>query len=326
MKNINLLQQRGVFYIKVLLALFIVVISLILLASRFFTLFNITNLSIHCAFIALISIGMTMTMLTNGIDLSVGSLIAVSAVFTAGLSSRGFILSVTIPILITVSLGLISGLLISKGNLQPFIATLVMMMIGRGIALLYTNERPIPIDLNVVHIYNFLGRGCVLGIPFPVIITLIAYVIIWYLLDYTSFGRKIYAIGGNEKAVKLMGINVTEGKLWVYLLSGFFAGLTGVLLAGRLGAGSPNFGEGSELDAIASAVIGGTRFAGGYGKIIRTLWGALIIVMISNILNLIGIISWYQWMIKGVIIVVAVLLQKPPGNISAVQTKIVSTR
>ncbi|MGB4411808.1 MAG: ABC transporter permease, partial [Atribacterales bacterium] len=275
---------------------------------------NITNLLRDASIIALISAGMTMALLTGGLDLSVGSMLAVSGVFSASLTVYGFLPALLLPLLITTFLGMVSGIIISKAKIQPFIVTLSMMMAGRGLALAFSNETPIASSIKS-GFYVILGRGYIFNIPISVVIMLVIYLIVWYLLDKTSFGRSIYAIGGDEKAANLMGINVDLVKIMVYALSGLFAGLAGVIQTSYLGVGSPNAGESYELDAIASAVIGGTLLTGGYGKIEGTLVGAIIIAMIGNILNLVGVISWYQWVIRGFILIIAVVLQnRMKGN------------
>jgi len=309
------LDETSINYKKLLIknssiiTLILMAIIAILVSPSFLSLFNITNLLRETTVIALISAGMTMVLLTGGIDLSVGSLIAVGGVFSASMATYGLIPALVLPIIITSLLGMISGLLISKIKIQPFIVTLAMMMAGRGIALVFSNERPIPVQIDS-KIYTFIGRGKILKyLPLSVFIMIIIYLAVWYILNQTSLGRNIYAVGGNEKAVKLMGINVNKVKVVVYTLSGFLAGIAGIIMTSWIGAGSPNAGETYELDAIASAVIGGTLLTGGSGHITGTLTGALIMTMIRNVLNLAGVNSWYQWMIKGLIIIFAVVFQ-----------------
>jgi ribose/xylose/arabinose/galactoside ABC-type transport system permease subunit len=215
---------------------------------------------------------MTLSLISGGLDLSVGSLLVIGAVFSASLTSyNNLFLPIVVLIIITMFLGFLSGLIISKFRIQPFIVTMSMMLAARGIVLTFTNERPILVN-SKLESFAFLGRGYVKGIPVLVIIVIICYLIIWYILNYTSFGRNIYAVGGNENAAKLMGIDIQKVKMLVYTIIGIFAGLAGILLSARLGAGNPTTGSGYEMDAIASAVIIG---------------------VISNVLNLIGISSWY---------------------------------
>lgn len=291
--------------------LLILTIISIIISPNFFSLFNITNLLRQASVIALVSAGMSMAILTGGLDLAVGSLLAVGGVFAASLTEQGIFAAILVSLLITAFLGTISGVIISKAKIQPFIVTLAMMMAGRGFALAFSNEKPIAVATAARDsFFGKIGRGYLFDIiPVPVVITILVYLAIWYLLTKTSFGRCVYAVGGNEKGAKLMGVNVDRIKITVYALSGLLAGLASIILVSRLGAGSPNAGESYELDAIASAVIGGTLLTGGYGKIMGTLIGAIIVTMVGNVLNLAGLISWYQWMIKGVIIILAVVLQ-----------------
>ena len=282
-------------------------IGLVLLA--FMTLSNITNVFTQVSTNAIIAVGMTFVILTGGIDLSVGSTVAISGAFAASIikSTNNVFLAVLAAGIVGIVIGLINGLLISKGKLQAFIATLATMTIFRGATLVFTNGTPISkLPENFVNI----GNGKLGFIPIPVIITVIVLVIAIYVLTQTRFGRYLYALGGNEDSARLSGINTTKIKTLVYVISGFASSIAGVIIASRIGSASPNAGTGFELDAIAAVVIGGTSLAGGEGRITGTLIGALIIGVLNNGLNLMNVSPFYQSIVKGLVILIAVLLDK----------------
>jgi ribose transport system permease protein len=310
MENLNTIKVERILSKNATVFLFIFAIVVASIVSpNFATSFNITNLLRQTSFIAMVTIGMSLTLLIGGIDLSVGSVFAIGSVFTASMAQTGnLFLIILAPLLLGGLIGLFNGVLITKAKIQPFIVTLCMMLAGRGIALSYAHELPISISSDFAQL-KFLGRGKIGFVPVPFIIVIIAFLAIWYLLSNTAFGRKIYAVGGNEEATKLMGVNVNRVKVVIYSLSGLFAAFAGLLLATRLGSGNPTDGNGYEMDAIAAAVVGGILMSGGKGRIIDALFGALIIGIISNVLNLVGIGSWYQKIIKGIIIIIAVLSQ-----------------
>ena len=278
-------------------------------SPAFMTLSNITNVFTQVSTNAIIAVGMTFVILTGGIDLSVGSTVAISGAFAASIikSTNNVFLAVLAAGIVGIVIGLINGLLISKGKLQAFIATLATMTIFRGATLVFTNGTPISkLPENFVNI----GNGKLGFIPIPVIITVIVLVIAIYVLTQTRFGRYLYALGGNEDSARLSGINTTKIKTLVYVISGFASSIAGVIIASRIGSASPNAGTGFELDAIAAVVIGGTSLAGGEGRITGTLIGALIIGVLNNGLNLMNVSPFYQSIVKGLVILIAVLLDK----------------
>ena len=254
---------------------------------------------------------MTFVILTGGIDLSVGSTLALSGAFVAGLISSGMspLLAMIAGLMVGAILGMINGLLIAKGNMAPFIATLATMTIYRGLTLVYTNGNPIT-GIGDSFLFQFIGRGYLFGIPFPIIIMLVSFALLFVLLHKTAFGKKTYAIGGNIKAAKLAGVNTDRVQMWIYTLSGLMASLSGIILTSRLNSAQPTAGQAFEMDAIAAVVLGGTSLSGGKGRIFGTLVGALIIGTINNGLNLLGVSSFYQQIVKGIVIIIAVLLDR----------------
>ena len=255
---------------------------------------------------AIIAVGMTCVILTRGIDLSVGSVLALSGMFCASMvyHDMPIIVVISVTMLIGGLLGSISGLIIIKGNVQPFIATLITMTLFRGLTMVYSQGYPIPA---VSPSFEYIGNSRFCGIPISVLIMMTVFMMAFYVLKYTRFGRYVYALGGNEEATRLAGIHVDKIKLSVYVISGVLAGLAALILTARLSSAQPTAGTGYELDAIASVVLGGTSLFGGKGKIMGTLMGALIIGLISNALNLMDVSSYYQLIVKAVVILVAVL-------------------
>ncbi|WP_255259897.1 ribose ABC transporter permease [Lentibacillus sp. CBA3610] len=287
------------------------VIFLGFMSDSFFTLDNILNLLRQVSVNALIAFGMTFVILTAGIDLSVGSLLALGSALTAGLLAGGMdpVLAVLLGLLIGLGLGAINGLIITKGKVAPFIATLATMTIYRGATLVYTDGRPIT-GLSDSFTFEMIGRGYVFGVPFPVILMLGVFLILYFVLRKTVFGRQVYAVGGNEEASILSGIKADRIKIGVYSLTGMLSVLAGIILTSRLNSAQPTAGEMFELDAIAAVVIGGTSLMGGRGRITGTLIGALIIGVIDNGLNLMNVSSFYQQIVKGGVILLAVLLDR----------------
>lgn len=289
------------------LALLCVIITFV--SPAFMTLSNITNVFTQVSTNAIIAVGMTFVILTGGIDLSVGSTVAISGAFAASIikSTNNVFLAIIVAGIVGIVIGLINGLLISKGKLQAFIATLATMTIFRGVTLVFTNGTPIS---KLSESFVNIGNGKLGFIPIPVVITVIVFIIAVYVLTETRFGRYLYALGGNEDSARLSGINTNKIKTLVYVISGFASSIAGVIIASRIGSASPNAGTGFELDAIAAVVIGGTSLAGGEGRITGTLIGALIIGVLNNGLNLMNISPFYQSIVKGLVILIAVLLDK----------------
>ena len=291
----------------------LIIFSIILgfINDNFFTLNNMLNLLRQVSVNALIAFGMTFVILTAGIDLSVGSTLALGSALTAGLLTSGIdpMLAVMIGLMIGFALGAINGIVITKGKVAPFIATLATMTIYRGATLVYTDGMPIT-GLSDSFSFEMIGKGYLFGIPFPVIIMIVAFFILYFVQRKTVFGRQVYAVGGNEDAARLSGIKTDRVKIWVYSITGMLAVLAGIIITSRLDSAQPTAGTSYELDAIAAVVIGGTSLAGGRGRIAGTLVGALIIGVISNGLNLLNVSSFYQQIVKGGIILVAVLFDR----------------
>jgi ribose transport system permease protein len=260
---------------------------------------------------AVISFGMTLTILLGGIDLSVGSILAVASVLTALLMQAGWDapLATLIGIIAGALMGTVNGVVIAKGKVAPFIATLGLMTLLRGVALVLSKGSPISGFSS--YFFALQGGGYVAHlIPIPVMWMLAMFVLFWFLLTKTVFGRHVYATGGNEEAAKLSGVKTDGVQILVYTISGAMAALAGVILTSRLDSAQPTAGAGYELDAITAVVLGGTSLSGGRGWIFGTLVGALIIGVLNNGLNLLGVSSFYQQVIKGSVILVAVLLDR----------------
>lgn len=294
-----------------ILALIILMVFVSILNPTFLQANNLMNLMRQLIINGFIALGMTFVILTGGIDLSVGSTLAVTSAIFAGLLQNGMntILAILIALGLGLILGLINGFLITKGKLAPFIVTLATMTIFRGLTLVYTDGRPIagPKD-NFA--FQFLGKGQFLGIPFQVILFALAFLILWTILNKTALGRKIYAVGGNEKASFISGINIDKVKINVYVISSLMAVLSGLVLTSRLNSAQPTAGVAYEMDAIAAVVLGGTSMAGGSGSLTGTLIGILILGVLNNGLNLLGVSSFYQQIVKGIVILIAVLIDR----------------
>lgn len=299
----EILRRFSVFIILLIICVVFAVGS-----HDFLTTSNLLNVALQTSIIAIIAIGMTFTILTAGIDLSVGSLMALGGALAAGLAVRqelGTYGGIAGALLVGLMLGGVNGLLIIKGKMPPFVATLAMMAIARGLTLVYTQGRPIAgLEENFI----FWGTGRLLGIPVPVVLLVILALIAYVVLRHTRFGLYVHATGGNEETTRLAGISPNRIKLAVYVISGFTATLGGVLLTARLWSAQPNAAVGWELDAIAAPVLGGVSLFGGVGSIGGTLVGAFIIGVLSNGLNLLGVPSYYQQVIKGVVFILAVML------------------
>ncbi|MGO2082999.1 ABC transporter permease subunit [Vagococcus sp.] len=293
------------------IALVILMVIITILNPDFVSINNLLNLLRQVSINGFIAYGMTFVILTGGIDLSVGSILALSGAFTGGLLADGIspIIAIIAGMLTGAALGAINGLLVTKGNMAPFIATLASMTIYRGATLVYTDGNPIT-GIGNSAFFKFLGRGYILGIPFPVILMFVSFIILFVLLHKTSFGRKTYAIGGNEKAALIAGVKIDKIKILIYTISGFMSSISGIILASRLNSAQPTAGTAFEMDAIAAVVLGGTSLSGGRGRIFGTLIGSLIIGTLNNGLNLLGVSSFYQQIVKGLVIIAAVLMDR----------------
>lgn len=280
------------------------------ISHSFFTGNNISNLLRQVAPVGLISFGMLLVILTGGIDLSVGSVVATIGVGFGLLSyyvyfPYAFVLSLVIG----AGIGTVTGYLIAYQKIAPFIATLAMMTIVRGIGYLISRGAPVTVGEYSKSITT-LGSGDLAGIPYSAIILFLAFGIMHVLLQYNVFGRMLIAIGSNAEAVRLSGISVPRYRFMVYVIISFLTALAALLIVSRTGVGTPNIGVGLELDVIAAVVIGGASLSGGKGSIVNTLLGVLILGMIGNVMNLLDITSYLQQVIKGIIILLAVILQR----------------
>lgn len=289
--------------------MFILVIFLIAMAflsDRFFTFKNLTNVGRQISLNAILALGMTLVIISGGIDLSVGGVCALGCCVCAKIlnSTGSSLLAIAVVLLIGLAVGAFNGFVVSKTGIAPFIVTLSTVSIIRGITLVMTNASPMPIS-NAA--FKFIGQGTLLGIPFPIYITLILAIITAFVMNKTVFGRYVYAIGGNERSAVVAGIQVKKVKISVYMLSGFLAAFTAIIYTSRLSSGVPSLGDGFEMDAITAAVIGGASLAGGQGHIWGTMIGAVIIGILNNALNLLNINSYFQDIVKGVVVLLAVL-------------------
>ncbi|SOE20196.1 inositol transport system permease protein [Spirosomataceae bacterium TFI 002] len=303
MQYIHKLKEYGIF-----ISFIVVCLVLSYATPQFLSLSNWTIIITQVSINALLAFGVTFVIITGGIDLSVGSIVAVAGVVAASLAQDGANsvgVAVAGGLLAGLAFGLLNGFLITKSKIAPFIVTLGTMTIGRGLALILSKGRPVS---NLSDSFNFIGGGKVFGLPVPIIILIVVFVLSSILLRKTIFGRYIYAIGGNEEAAWASGINVQKIKLAAYAIGGGLAGLAGILLTSRITTGQPNSGMGFELDAIAAVVIGGTSTTGGRGTMIGTLIGVLLIGVINNGLDLLNVSSYYQQVVMGTIIIGAVLL------------------
>lgn len=294
------------------IALIILMAVITIINSNFLTANNLLNLLLQVTSNALIAFGMTFVILTGGIDLSVGSILALSSALTAGLLGSGMpvTLAILISLILGCILGMMNGLLISYGKLAPFIVTLATMTIFRGATLVYTNGNPITTGLSDTFLFQFLGQGYIVGIPFPVIIMFIVFIVLYVLLHKTAFGKSVYAIGGNEKAAYISGVKLNKVKIIIYSISGMMASISGLIITSRLSSAQPTAGASYEMDAITAVVLGGTSLSGGKGRILGTLIGALIIGVLNNGLNIIGVSAFWQQVVKGVVILIAVLIDR----------------
>ncbi len=312
----SIFSTYGIFLI---FAAMVVVASV--LSPAFLSSTNLINVVRQMSVVGLIALGVTGVIVSAGIDLSSGSVVGLSAVVAASLAQEpdyaaavypGLHLPLIAPILAACAVGalvgLVNGSLVAKTRIPPFIATLGTYTAVRGAAMLYTNGRPVS---DLTDEYNFIGQGDVLGVPVPILILVVMAVVTHILYARTRFGKYVYAIGGNEQAARVSGINASRYKMLIYVYAAFLAGLAGLVVSSRIGSGQPGLGVGYELDAIAAAVIGGTSLsAGGIGTVAGTIVGALIIGVLNNILDLMNVSAYWQQIIKGCIIVGAVIIDQ----------------
>lgn len=311
------LSEYGVF-----IALLILVVIISAISPEFRQPGNFLNLLRQASFNGLIAFGMTCVILSGGIDLSVGSTFALSAIVCAEMIGHGVPVIVAVPValLVGVALGLISGLLVTKGRLQPFIATLITMTAYRGLAMIITDGKPISRlaeSSGDSVLFKAMGKGNFIftfapdfKIPIPIIILVVVFGIMYFMLKHTTFGRRLYATGSNAKCAALSGVNIDRVKMSVYAISGFLSAMAGLIMISRVDSAQPIMGSGYELDAIAAVALGGTSMNGGRGRIAGTIAGVLIIAVLNNGLNILGVTSYYQSVVKAVVILVAVLADR----------------
>ncbi|MBB4002091.1 MAG: ABC transporter permease [Aurantimonas endophytica] len=308
-----LVQEYGIF-----IAFILLVVVLSFSNPYFLTRGNISNVLLQTSINGVLAIGMTFVILSRGIDLSVGSVVALAGIVSASFATTsttaavaGGPYPVVIPFAVGIGVGVacgaIVGFIVSRFAVPAFVATLGMLSAARGMTLIYGDGRPVPA---LVPEFRWLGTSSIVGIPMPVVILAVVFLVSWWVLSRTRFGRYVYAVGGNPHAAKTSGINVSRIRFSVYVISGGLAGLAGMILSARTGSALPQAGIAYELDAIAAVVIGGTSLAGGVGRLTGTLIGALIIGVMNNGLDLMGIQSYYQQILKGVLIVGAVMLDQ----------------
>ncbi|CAL9566906.1 HTH-type transcriptional repressor PurR [Streptomyces sp. enrichment culture] len=290
-----------------LTALIVLVVAMSALSGDFLTTDNLLNVGVQAAVTAILAFGVTFVIVAAGIDLSVGSVAALSATVLAWSAAEGGVpvpIAVVLAVATGIACGLVNGFLVSYGKLPPFIATLAMLSVGRGLSLVISQGSPIPFPDSVSHLGDTLGGW----LPVPVLVMVVMGLITAFVLGRTYIGRAMYAIGGNEEAARLSGLRVKRQKLAIYAFSGLFAAAAGIVLASRLSSAQPQAAQGYELDAIAAVVIGGASLAGGTGKASGTLIGALILAVLRNGLNLLSVSAFWQQVVIGVVIALAVLL------------------
>lgn len=316
MNNIKkkLIYQVNIF--RSVLILLTICIFATFLSADFLSITNLFNVLKQITVAGIVGCGMTFVILTGGIDLSVGSIIGLAGVMSAGvLASTG---NTPLALLTAVGIGIIcgavNGFLIAQCGIPPFIATLGMMTLLRGCVLVYTKGSPISIKLDS---YNFFGKGNMLSIPVPVIILIILLLLAHYILTQTAFGRSVYAFGGNREASRLSGIAVKKTEWKVYIINGLLCGIAAIVLTARLGSAQSTSGEGIEMDAIAAVILGGTSLSGGVGFVLPTVVGAMIMGIIDNILTLMNVNPHATNIVKGAIIIIAVLVDKKVKDLSA---------
>ena len=293
--------------VALLIVLVIMLIVFSILSPYFFSLSNFMKVGLYTAQMGVMAGGMTLVLLSGGIDVSVGSVMALVGII-AGLimqSGGNTFLAVAAGILAGGVCGLANGMIITKGHVNAFITTLGTMTIIRGLAQIFSGGKTILIQNTT---YNAIGRKYIFGIlPLPVLIMIVVFILFWFILKYTKFGRQVYSIGGNEKSAYLSGFKVIPTYLWIYIIMGFCAGISGIMLSAQSGAGIPSAAAEINMETISAVILGGTSLSGGKGKLIGTVMGVLILAILSNGLNLLSVPSFYQEVIRGVVLIMAVI-------------------
>ena len=314
MNKKKLINQINI-YRSVLILLVICVFAAILSPS-FLSVTNLFNVFKQITVAGIVGCGMTFVILTGGIDLSVGSILGLSGVLASGVlaSTGNTAAAVAVSLIVGVACGAVNGFFVSVCGIPPFISTLGMMTLLRGVILVYTKGSPIPIKVDS---YKFFGKGSIAGIPVPVIILIVVFLLAHYILTQTTYGRSVYAVGGNREAARLSGIRVKTSEFLVYTLNGLMCGMAGLILTARLGSAQSTSGTGIEMDAIAAVILGGTSLSGGVGFVLPTVVGAMIMGIIDNILTLMNVNPHATNIVKGAVILIAVLVDKKVKDLSA---------
>ena len=314
MNKKKLINQINI-YRSVLILLVICVFATILSPS-FLSVTNLFNVFKQITVAGIVGCGMTFVILTGGIDLSVGSILGLFGVLASGVlaSTGNTAAAVAVSLTVGIACGAVNGFFVSVCGIPPFISTLGMMTLLRGVILVYTKGSPIPIKSDA---YKFFGKGSIAGIPVPVIILIIVFLLAHYILTQTSYGRSVYAVGGNREAARLSGIRVKTSEFLVYTLNGLMCGMAGLILTARLGSAQSTSGTGIEMDAIAAVILGGTSLSGGVGFVLPTVVGAMIMGIIDNILTLMNVKPHATNIVKGAVILIAVLVDKKVKDLSA---------
>lgn len=299
-------KKFSISQVFVYLILLFVIVFFSIMSKSFLTSRNILNICRQVSMIGICSVGMTMVLLTGGIDISVGSIIALSGVVSAKLiveAGLPIFPSMLVGIFVSILCGLISGVMVAEFEVPALIATLAMQTIARGIAFILTKGIPV---YGLPEQIRTLAQGYFFNIPIPVYIMVLVFFIGWWMLEQTTFGRHVYAIGGNEEVARLSGINVVLRKIQIYAISGMFAGLSGVIMLSRINSGQPATSEGFEMDVITAAVLGGVSVAGGQGRILNVVAGVLIMGMLNNGMTLMNLDEYWQWITRGMVLLFAV--------------------
>jgi ribose/xylose/arabinose/galactoside ABC-type transport system permease subunit len=293
----------------IVLAILIECAAFAVLAESFLSLDNLVNIALSIAVIGILAVGMTYVILTGGIDLSIGSVVALSGVAAAlvTLKTGSVLIGFAAALAVGLAVGVFNGLFTAYFRVPPFVVTLAVLTIARGLAFIFAEGRSIG---DLPENFAWFGKTALFGVPLSVLLMLATFAAGWFLLAQTRFGRYVYAVGGNPEASFLAGINVKAITFWVYVLNGLLVGIAAVTLASRLGAGVPNSGLQYELDVIAAVVVGGTSLTGGRGSVVATFFGAIFIAVLNNGLNLAGIDPYLQKIALGAVVLVAVLVDR----------------
>lgn len=306
-KKNNLLNNNSIGMTAYLPVLIVVLIFLFAyIEPRFFTLQNFINLSRQSSFLAILACGQILVVLTTGVDLSLGTLIALVSVVSSIVAKQyGIILGMSCGLMTGIIIGLINGIAVSIFNAQSFAVTLGAMTYSHGLALVFSNGRTI---VGLPQNYRIIGTGYIVGIPIPTIIAILVIIITYFILHKTKYGRYIYAVGGNIEAARLAGINVKNVLIGVYILCSFFAAIAGVVMSSRINSGQPNIGVNLGLECVAAVILGGVTWRGGEGKLIGVVFGVILLGILSNGFDLIGVTSFMKMVITGLIILIAVCI------------------